>query len=175
MIKFGLNGEIKVVDGVDPTLNLLDWLRYEARLTGTKEGCAEGDCGACTIVVGELRSNGPVYRAVNACTLFMPMVDGRDVVTVEHLSAGGTLHPVQEAMVNCHATQCGFCTPGIVMTLFADYEDLDPGPKLPTEDLLAGNLCRCTGYGPILQAADDAKTAAPQKMLGDGERIKRLE
>ena len=174
MIRFGLNGEIREVEGVDPTLNLLDWLRYEARLTGTKEGCAEGDCGACTVVMGELRGDQPIYRAVNACTLFMPMVDGRDIVTVEHLSAKGELHPVQEAMTACHATQCGFCTPGIVMTLFADYEGLDPGPELPTDDLLAGNLCRCTGYGPIVKAADVAKEMPPVKTLGTEEDISRL-
>ncbi|MEO1659133.1 MAG: xanthine dehydrogenase small subunit [Pseudomonadota bacterium] len=174
MIKFGLNGELKEVEDVDPTMNLLDWLRYQARLTGTKEGCAEGDCGACTVVVGELRGEEPVYRAVNACTLFMPMVDGRDVVTVEHLSADGNLHPVQEAMVSCHATQCGFCTPGIVMTLFADYEGRDPGPKLPTEDLLAGNLCRCTGYGPIVKAAEAAKAAPEAKLLDSEDGLERL-
>ncbi|MEM6748174.1 MAG: xanthine dehydrogenase small subunit [Pseudomonadota bacterium] len=174
MIKFGLNGELTELEDVDPTMNLLDWLRYEAWLTGTKEGCAEGDCGACTVVVGELRGDQPVYRAVNACTLFMPMVDGRDVVTVEHLSADGDLHPVQEAMVSCHATQCGFCTPGIVMTLFADYEGLDPGPKLPTEDLLAGNLCRCTGYGPILKAAEAAEAAPTAKRLDSKDGMARL-
>ncbi len=174
MIKFGLNGELKELEDIDPTMNLLDWLRYEARLTGTKEGCAEGDCGACTVVVGELRGDQPVYRAVNACTLFMPMVDGRDVVTVEHLSSGGKLHPVQDAMVSCHATQCGFCTPGFVMTLFADYEGLDSGPELPPEDLLAGNLCRCTGYGPIIDAAKQAKDAPANKLLSREDGLGRL-
>ena len=134
------------------------------RLTGTKEGCAEGDCGACTVVVGELRDGAVRYRAVNACILLRGDARGRSVTTVEHLQgADGELHPVQQAMVDAHGSQCGFCTPGFVMSLYAAYVERGERPDAGSiNDLLAGNLCRCTGYGPIVRGgAGDVRCAAP--------------
>jgi len=149
---FVLNGRIERVAGISPTMTLLAWLRRVKRLTGTKEGCAEGDCGACTVVVGRLRDGRLHYNPINACIAFLPMLEGTSVATVEHLKGpDGTLHPCQRAMVECHGSQCGFCTPGIVMSLYAAY--CGAGDAMPVNDLLAGNLCRCTGYGPILAAA----------------------
>ncbi len=121
-IRFLLNEQLRELVDVDPTLTVLEWLRGPAGLTGTKEGCAEGDCGACTVVLGTPTDNGMHYRAVNSCILFVPMLDGCQLLTVEHLkSADGRLHPVQQAMVDHHGSQCGFCTPGFVMSLFALY------------------------------------------------------
>lgn len=152
---FLLNGQRVEISNLDPTTTVLQWLRNTRRLTGTKEGCAEGDCGACTIVVGESRG-GPVrYRAINACIALIGMLDGKLVLTVESLKGpGGEMHPVQAAMIDCHGSQCGFCTPGFVMSLYALYLSQRSAPS-PAEinDWLAGNLCRCTGYGPIAAAA----------------------
>jgi xanthine dehydrogenase small subunit len=149
-----LNGEPQRVRGLDPATTLLDYLRRERRLTGTKEGCAEGDCGACTVTVGELGAGCVRHRALNACILLTPMLEGRSVTTVEHLrQKDGSLHPVQQALVDIHASQCGYCTPGFVMSLYTAYLS-EPSPgSTPIDDLLAGNLCRCTGYGPIVKAA----------------------
>jgi xanthine dehydrogenase small subunit len=150
-----LGGEVEEIGGVPPTTTVLEWLRARGR-TGTKEGCAEGDCGACTVALGEPDGAGGVsYRAVNACILFVPQLAGKALVTVEDLAApGGRLHPVQQAMVDCHASQCGFCTPGFVMSLFCLYHAGDAAPSDETiHDALAGNLCRCTGYRPIVEAA----------------------
>lgn len=157
--QFWLDGEVVTLDGVDPTLTVLDWLRYRALRTGSKEGCAEGDCGACTVVIGELSAAGDSikWRAVNACILFVPMLDGKALITVESL--GGT-HPVQQAMVDLHGSQCGFCTPGIVMSLYARSIGA-AGTQGTAADTLAGNLCRCTGYGPILAAAEANPPARP--------------
>jgi xanthine dehydrogenase small subunit len=147
--------------GVAPTLTVLEWLRTHARAIGTKEGCAEGDCGACTVVLGEPAGDGIRYVPVNACLLFVPALDGRQLLTVEHLRGpDGALHPVQAAMVARHASQCGFCTPGIVMSLFAMYQAGRSGREAACE-ALAGNLCRCTGYRPILDAAEDVCRGAP--------------
>lgn len=157
-IRFWLDGQIETVSDIDPTTTVLDWLRYRAGRTGTKEGCAEGDCGACTILTGELEGDRIVYRAVNACILFMPMLDGKAVFTVESL---GGHHPVQTAMVQCHGSQCGFCTPGIVMSLYGRSVGACGTEDHPVEDVLAGNLCRCTGYGPILAAADAVPVSLP--------------
>ncbi|MFQ5562429.1 MAG: xanthine dehydrogenase small subunit [Parvularculaceae bacterium] len=153
-IRFLLDGEIREARGVDPTRTVLQYLREDLRRTGTKEGCAEGDCGACTVVIGELRDGAVVYRAINACIVFIPVLDGKELVTVESLNWNGALHPVQQAMVDCHGSQCGFCTPGFVMSLFAHYENKMPSDRGAVCDALAGNLCRCTGYGPILAAAE---------------------
>jgi xanthine dehydrogenase small subunit len=153
-IRFVLDGEIRELRKVDPTLSVLNYLRGVERRCGTKEGCAEGDCGACTVVLSELAEGGLRHRAVNACILFVPALDGKALVTVEGLrGAGGALHPVQRAMVDCHASQCGFCTPGFVMSLFALYESEAPPRRQRIDDVLAGNLCRCTGYRPIVAAA----------------------
>jgi len=144
------------VDRVDPDAMLLDWLRAGGG-HGTREGCAEGDCGACTVVVGELDGERPVLRAVNSCIRPLSSVDGCAVFTVEDLAApDGALHPVQQVMVDHHASQCGFCTPGFVMSLFALYH-ADGGPpaalsREQAQAAVSGNLCRCTGYRPIIDA-----------------------
>ncbi len=180
-IRFVHRGAVVEVDGVAPTTSVLAWLREHARCTGTKEGCNEGDCGACTVVVAELADRadaigtpsaratvvgGLSLRTVNACIQFLPTLDGKALLTVEDLEriAGGAapaghpprLHPVQQAMVECHGSQCGFCTPGFVMSLAATYERHCERGTTPTRqqlaDDLAGNLCRCTGYRPILDA-----------------------
>lgn len=160
-VRFLLNGEIVEAVGVDPTRTLLEYLRGELRRTGTKEGCAEGDCGSCTVLVGERDGEqGVAWRAVNSCIQFVPMLDGKAVITVEGL-ANDTPHPVQAAMVEHHGSQCGFCTPGIVMSLYARAIDAK-GTGAPVSEVLAGNLCRCTGYGPILAAAEAiSNQAAP--------------
>jgi len=141
-----------------PTRTVLQWLREEARCTGTKEGCNEGDCGACTVVLGELDAEGQLQlRPVNSCIQFLPTLDGKALFTVEDLAPpGATLHPVQQALVDCHGAQCGFCTPGFVMSLWAARERHAAAGTQPTRqqlaDDLSGNLCRCTGYRPILDA-----------------------
>jgi xanthine dehydrogenase small subunit len=154
-LSFVLNGEVLRLRGFDPAATLLAWLRRERRLTGTKEGCAEGDCGACTVTVAELDAAGGIrHRALNACILLMGMLEGRSVTTVECLKGkDGGLHPVQQAMVDAHGSQCGFCTPGIVMSLHTSYLRGTRPDAAGIDDLLAGNLCRCTGYGPIVKAA----------------------
>lgn len=160
-IRFLLDGEVRELSGIDPTLTVLNLLRYDLRRTGTKEGCAEGDCGACTVVLGELEAGKVRFRAVNACILFAPMLDGRALFTVESLGREGDLHPVQQAMVDTHASQCGFCTPGFVMSLYAAQREGAATDAASLKDALAGNLCRCTGYGPILEAGA-AMGADPQ-------------
>ncbi len=153
-LRFLLGDALIEIADCDPTLTVLDWLRLERRLTGSKEGCAEGDCGACTVVVGRLDGGRLRYEAINACIRFLPTLDGCQLLTVEHLKrADGSLHPVQQAMVDCHGSQCGFCTPGIVMSLFALWLNEDAPSVARIEDALAGNLCRCTGYEPIIAAA----------------------
>ncbi len=153
-LRFLLGDEPRAIEAVDPTLTVLDWLRLEERRMGTKEGCAEGDCGACTVVVGRLVQGRVRYEAVNACIRFLATLDGCQLLTVEHLKRpDGALHPVQQALVDRHGSQCGFCTPGFVMSLFALWLNEDrPGPQR-IKDVLAGNLCRCTGYAPIIAAA----------------------
>ncbi|MBK9517346.1 MAG: xanthine dehydrogenase small subunit [Anaeromyxobacter sp.] len=153
-IRFILDGQVRELDGVDPTLTVLRWLREVEGRSGTKEGCAEGDCGACTVVLVELRGGELRYRALNACLLFLPALDGAALLTVESLCREGQpLHPVQDALVRCHASQCGFCTPGFVMSLTALYESEVAPSRQRLDEVLAGNLCRCTGYRPIVEAA----------------------
>jgi xanthine dehydrogenase small subunit len=157
-VRFLLNGEVVEAKGVDPTRTLLEHLRGDLRRTGTKEGCAEGDCGSCTVLVGELDGQGgTAWRAVNSCIQFVPMLDGKAVITVEGVSrkdgAEEKPHPVQTAMVEHHGSQCGFCTPGIVMSLYGRAVAAK-GAEAPIDEVLAGNLCRCTGYGPIIAAAE---------------------
>jgi xanthine dehydrogenase small subunit len=155
-IRFLLNDQVNKITGLDPNLTLLRYLREQKKLTGTKEGCAEGDCGACTIAIGEIIAGRMLYRAVNACILFLGMLDGKHILTVEHLrSVNGDLHPAQQAMVDNHGSQCGFCTPGFVMSLFTMYRDGGKTSLQEIDDSLAGNLCRCTGYGPIIESAKD--------------------
>src|SRR5207249_7956953 len=122
-VRFVLDGEVVTVSDVEPTRTVLNFLREDLGRTGTKEGCAEGDCGACTVVLGELAGDGVRFRAINSCIQFVPTLDGKELVTVESLKgADGALHPVQQALVDCHGSQCGFCTPGFVMSLFAVYK-----------------------------------------------------
>jgi xanthine dehydrogenase small subunit len=153
-VRFLLGHEPRELRELDPNLTVLNYLRETESRTGTKEGCAEGDCGACTVVLGEVDDGTIRYRAVNACILFTPQLDGRQLITVEHLRRpDGSLHPVQQAMVDCHGSQCGFCTPGFVMSLFALYHEAGAPSRQRILDVLAGNLCRCTGYRPIVDAA----------------------
>jgi xanthine dehydrogenase small subunit len=152
-IRFMLDGETVTADDFAPSTTLLHYLRERLGRCGTKEGCAEGDCGACTVLLGEPGADRIHYRPVNACIRFLASVDGREVVTVESLTQpDGTLHPVQQAMVESHGSQCGFCTPGFVMSLFGLWLDSPQPSREAVLEALSGNLCRCTGYRPIVEA-----------------------
>ena len=158
-IRFFFRGQIQEVRDLPPTTSVLRWLRESADACGTKEGCAEGDCGACTVLVGELDAQERLQlRHLNACIQFLPMLDGKALFTVEDLGDARALNPVQQALVDCHGSQCGFCTPGFVMSLQALYESHQAAGTRPSRqqlaDGLAGNLCRCTGYRPILDAGE---------------------
>ncbi|EXF02492.1 FAD binding domain in molybdopterin dehydrogenase family protein, partial [Acinetobacter baumannii 1593273] len=166
-ITFFFRGGQQQVENIVPTMTVLQFLREytqtgKTRQTGTKEGCAEGDCGACTVVIGELVNDNLQLRSVNACIQFLPTLDGKALFTVEDLHSllpvqDGTLHPVQQAMVDIHGSQCGFCTPGFIMSLWSMYENEQQSlSKDKISDYLSGNLCRCTGYRPILDAAQKA-------------------
>lgn len=152
-IRFILNDEEITLTDIKADTTLLDWLRLERRLRGSKEGCAEGDCGACTVLVGRLMDDEIIYDSVTACIRFVGSLHGTHVVTIEHLRGkDGILHPVQQAMVDHHGSQCGFCTPGFVMSLYGLWmRDPDPSQRA-IEKALQGNLCRCTGYAPIIRA-----------------------
>ena len=170
-IRFILNDTEVALSDVAPTATLLDYLRLERRLTGTKEGCAEGDCGACTVLVGRLAKDGQgdetlAYESVNACIRFLGSLNATHVVTVEHLARkDGRLHPVQQAMVDFHGSQCGFCTPGIVMSLYGLWLANDKPSRAAIEKALQGNLCRCTGYEPIVRAAEAAAKERPSALF----------
>jgi xanthine dehydrogenase small subunit len=154
-VRFVLNGQSVCETALPCTMTVLEYLREVRGLTGTKEGCAEGDCGACTVIEGTLVPDGSRirYRAINSCIRFMATVDGHELVTVENLQApDGTLHPVQQSLVDHHGSQCGFCTPGFVMSLFALYLEGTPATRERVIHTLTGNLCRCTGYRPIIDA-----------------------
>ncbi len=167
-IRFWRNGQPIEVSGFHPRTTLLDYLRLQERRVGTKEGCAEGDCGACTIALGRLKDGRVHYEPVNACILLLGQVDGAEVVTVEDLAKSGELHPVQSAMVAHHGSQCGFCTPGIVMSLFTLYHEAErPLGRDGINDALAGNLCRCTGYRPIVDAALEACSGKPDDLFAE--------
>ena len=155
-IRFFYQGAVREVSDASPTQTVLQHLREELHCTGTKEGCAEGDCGACTVVIGSLENGALQMKSVNSCIQLVPTLDGKALFTVEDLQLpDGTLHPVQQAMVECHGSQCGFCTPGFVMSLWGMYlkqEGARP-TRCQVDDALSGNLCRCTGYRPIIDAA----------------------
>ncbi|GAB3397427.1 xanthine dehydrogenase small subunit [Massilia agilis] len=155
-IRFYYRGEVHEVNDAAPTRTILQHLREDLHCTGTKEGCGEGDCGACTVVVGSIENGQLELKTVNSCIQFLPTLDGKALFTVEDLQQpNGMLHPVQQALVECHGSQCGFCTPGFAMSLWGMY--LKHDGKAPTraqiDDALSGNLCRCTGYRPIIDAA----------------------
>ncbi len=154
-VQFILDGEVHTARVSSPTRTVLQYLREDLARTGTKEGCAEGDCGACTVVVAEPNKRGLRFRAMNACIQFLPTLDGKALYTVESLKnrQTGAMHPVQQAMADGHGAQCGFCTPGFVMSLFALYKTDTAPNRMAINDALAGNLCRCTGYRPIVDAA----------------------
>ena len=157
---------------------MLDYLRLREGSTGTKEGCCEGDCGACTVVVGQETDGDIQYQPINSCITLLGMVNGLDVITVDDLAANGKLHPVQQALVDKHGSQCGFCTPGFVMSLFALYEsEAEPASRKTITDQLAGNLCRCTGYKPIVEAGLQAcnERNAAQIKHGRKQSVKALQ
>ena len=152
-LRFRFRGGDVELRQFSPRATVLDWLREDMGAKGTKEGCAEGDCGACTVVLARFRGGRLAYEPFNACILLLGQLDGAELITIEDLAAGADLHPLQQAMVDTHASQCGFCTPGIVMSLFAAYHSGEPMTYAGLCDQLAGNLCRCTGYRPIIEAA----------------------
>ena len=152
-IKFIFSNKIYKIKNPDPNKTILSFIRNDLRLTGTKEGCAEGGCGACTIVLGELDKNKIIYKSINACISFLPIIDGKHLIIIENLTSNNKLHPIQEAMVKFHGSQCGFCTPGFVMSLFAMYKNFSKFNDETIDETLSGNLCRCTGYRPIIDAA----------------------
>ena len=172
-IRFLLNDREERLTGVRSSDTLLDHLRLTRRLRGTKEGCAEGDCGACTVLVGRRTGDGLVYEPVNACIRLMGSLDLTHVVTIEHLARDGILHPIQAAMVDLHGSQCGFCTPGFVMSLYALWMR-DPTPSEGAiEEALQGNLCRCTGYRPIIDAAKSiAGSPADDPLVAERLRVR---
>ncbi|MGB7801532.1 xanthine dehydrogenase small subunit [Buttiauxella sp.] len=179
MIQFLLNQTLKTLDDVDPNTTVLNWLRGSEHRCGSKEGCASGDCGACTVVLGQVDGDKMRYDTANSCITLISQLDGKQLLTVEDLSEGDKLHPVQQAMVDCHASQCGFCTPGFVMSGFALQKNTRDPQHHEIEKHLAGNLCRCTGYRPIMQAmqqssgeyADQFTCAEPQTVA----RLKSLQ
>jgi xanthine dehydrogenase small subunit len=177
-IRFIRRGGVQSIDGVAPDRTLLDLLREDLACTGTKEGCGEGDCGACTVVLGEADGDRLRYRAVNSCIRLAHSIDGMALWTVEDIApADGSLHPAQQALVQCHGSQCGFCTPGFVMSLFGMYQNhVLQGRTIDralAQQELSGNLCRCTGYRPILDAAQ-AMATLPHTPVDEGPLLAQL-
>ena len=153
IVKFIYKNKIVEINNPDSNETILNYVRTKLKKTGTKEGCAEGGCGACTVVLGELIENNITYKAINSCIAFVPSLEGKQLILVEDLISKDELHPVQKAMVNYHGSQCGFCTPGFVMSLFAMYKNYSSYKEDIIKDSIQGNLCRCTGYRPIIDAA----------------------
>ena len=167
-LQFRRQGRTVSIAEFSPRATLLDWLRLQERSVGTKEGCAEGDCGACAVVVVRDQDGRVVYEPVNSCITLLGQIDGGELITVEDLADNGVLHPVQEVMAREHGSQCGFCTPGIVMSLFAHYHGCNGATTRDNiNDALAGNLCRCTGYRPIVDAALEVCTGADDQFSRD--------
>ena len=156
-IRFILDGKIIEIPQCDPTRSVLEYLREDLQRCGTKEGCAEGDCGACTVVLGEVGAGRLQLRSINACLLLLPMLQGKLLITVESLAAGQFgLHPVQQAMVDCHGSQCGFCTPGMIMASKVLLDRNANPTEMEIKEALAGNLCRCGSYKNIISAFKNA-------------------
>ena len=157
-VQFIYENKLIELENPDPNQTILNFIRDELKKTGTKEGCAEGGCGACTIVLGELENKKIKYKAINSCISFTPTLHGKQLIVVENLvSQDGSYHPVQEAMAKYHASQCGFCTPGFVMSIFAMSKNKKNNNNDDIKDAISGNLCRCTGYRPIIDAAKNIK------------------
>jgi xanthine dehydrogenase small subunit len=179
-IRFWFRGDVREISDVAPTLSVLHWLREVEGRTGTKEGCDQGDCGACTVVIAELTKSGIDLHTANSCLLLMPMLHGRALFTIEDVSDGAALHPVQEALVELAGTQCGYCTPGFVMSMWCAAERARVQGAVVTREQLAadlsGNLCRCTGYRPILDAAVAAAAQSPKPgaVVLDAEELSRI-
>ncbi|MCC4798571.1 xanthine dehydrogenase small subunit [Enterovibrio norvegicus] len=161
MIRFLLNQTLREESSISPNMTVLNYLREHIAKTGTKEGCGSGDCGACTVVLGEVVDGSLSYRSVNACLTFVSALHGKQLITVEDLRDKTSLHPVQQAMVEHHGSQCGFCTPGFIMSMFALTKNKPNADKEETYEALAGNLCRCTGYRPIVEAALSLSQSQP--------------
>jgi xanthine dehydrogenase small subunit len=176
VLQFRRHGRDVRIGEFSPRGTVLDWLRLRERSIGTKEGCAEGDCGACAVVVVRERDGRMIYEPVNSCITLLGQLDGAELITVEDLAEEGVLHPVQEAMGRQHGSQCGFCTPGIVMSLFAHYHECNGvTSREKINDVLAGNLCRCTGYRPIVDAAIEVCNGADDRFSRDtAARLKAL-
>jgi len=156
-VQFIFENKLVAIKNPDPNQTILNFIRNDLKKTGTKEGCAEGGCGACTIVLGELDDNKIKYKAINSCISFTPTLHGKQLIVVENLASNGSYHPVQEAMAKYHASQCGFCTPGFVMSIFAMFKNKKKNNDEEIKDAISGNLCRCTGYRPIVDAAKNVK------------------
>ena len=165
-LRFLHRGQLRGIQNVPPTRTLLQLIREDLHLCGTKEGCNEGDCGACVVALREPGSSE--YKAVNSCIRLAHSIEGLELTTVEDLSSDGSLHPAQEALVACHGSQCGFCTPGFVMSMFALHENSrltgQAVDRAAAQVALSGNLCRCTGYRPILDAA--VKMRSEERRVG---------
>lgn len=153
MIRFLMNDQMVSIEQCAPHTTVLEYLRTKAEQRGTKEGCASGDCGACTVVLAEVTEGRLQYRNINSCITLLGSLHGKQLITVEHLKQQGALHPVQQAMMDLHGSQCGFCTPGFIMSMFFLYKNCSEPTRADVEQALAGNLCRCTGYRPIIDAA----------------------
>lgn len=177
MIRFLLNSRVQQVEDIDPNTTVLAYLRDHLGRTGTKEGCASGDCGACTVVTGQLQGEDSLrYRAINACITPLGSLHGQQLITVEDLQQDGVLHPVQAAMVETHGSQCGFCTPGFVMSMFAHFKTQEGPEREQILESLGGNLCRCTGYRPIIDAATQMYESGRRDAFSDqqGQTIAQL-